>query len=90
MRVPWVAWNAEKQAFDASRTWLENSLLINIHHRASIVRDYYFARPLVGVAEQIIGPNIKGATSQLTFKMKGNTRPFPWHQDNGYGELRSI
>jgi ectoine hydroxylase-related dioxygenase (phytanoyl-CoA dioxygenase family) len=19
--------------------------------------------------------------------MKGNTRPFPWHQDNGYGEL---
>jgi ectoine hydroxylase-related dioxygenase (phytanoyl-CoA dioxygenase family) len=39
------------------------------------------------VATQIIGPNVKGATSQLTFKMKGNTKPFGWHQDNGYGEL---
>jgi len=26
-------------------------------------------------------------TSQLTFKMRGNTRAFAWHQDNGYGEL---
>ncbi len=25
--------------------------------------------------------------SQLTFKMRGNTKPFGWHQDNGYGEL---
>ena len=39
------------------------------------------------VAEELIGPNIKGVTSQLTFKMRGNTMPFGWHQDNGYGEL---
>lgn len=39
------------------------------------------------MAEQLIGPNIKGATSQLTFKMRGHTKPFGWHQDNGYGEL---
>ena len=30
---------------------------------------------------------MKGATSQLTFKMRGNTMPFHWHQDNAYGEL---
>ena len=39
------------------------------------------------MAGQIIGPNVKGATSQLTFKMRGNTMPFHWHQDNAYGEL---
>lgn len=82
-----AAWEAEKEGFDPNKTWLENALLVNIHHKASIVRDYYFAGPLVDVAQQIIGANIKGATSQLTFKMKGNTRPFLWHQDNGYGEL---
>jgi ectoine hydroxylase-related dioxygenase (phytanoyl-CoA dioxygenase family) len=42
---------------------------------------------MVEIASQLIGPNIKGATSQLTFKMCGNTKPFGWHQDNGYGEL---
>jgi hypothetical protein len=82
-----VAWRAEKGEFDPSRTWLENALLPNIHHRSNIVRRYYFSGPLVDVAEAFIGPNIKGATSQLTFKMRGNTKPFAWHQDNGYGEL---
>ncbi|WP_336514210.1 phytanoyl-CoA dioxygenase family protein [Pollutibacter soli] len=82
-----TAWNAEKQAFDPAKSWLQNSLLVNIHHQAPAVRDYYFEGPLVDMAAQIIGPNIKGATSQLTFKMAGNTKPFGWHQDNGYGEL---
>ena len=82
-----TAWNAEKASFDPNRSWLENSLLVNIHHQAATVRNYYFEGPLVEIASQLIGPNIKGATSQLTFKMKGNTKPFGWHQDNGYGEL---
>ncbi|HMG11103.1 MAG TPA: phytanoyl-CoA dioxygenase family protein [Mucilaginibacter sp.] len=82
-----LAWNNEKESFDPDKSWLQNSLLVNIHHHAPTVCDYYFGGPLVDIASQIIGPNIKGATSQLTFKMKGNTRPFGWHQDNGYGEL---
>src|SRR5262245_50086369 len=81
------AWIAEKGEFDPTKTWLQNALLVNIHHKTKAVRDYYFRGPLVDVAEQLIGPNIKGATSQLTFKMRGNTKPFGWHQDNGYGEL---
>ena len=81
------AWTAEKESFDLGKTWLQNSLLVNIHHKAPIVKDYYFQGPLVDIASQLIGPNIKGATSQLTFKMRGNTKPFGWHQDNGYGEL---
>lgn len=81
------AWDKEKESFDPSKTWLQNSLLVNIHHQSAAVRDYYFEGPLVNIASQLIGPNIKGATSQLTFKMRGNTKPFGWHQDNGYGEL---
>ena len=86
-REAMVAWEAEKGPFDPKNTWLQNSLLVNIHHRSDAARQFYFSGPLVDVAEQIIGPNIKGATSQLTFKLRGNSTPFPWHQDNGYGHL---
>ena len=79
-----AAWQREKDEYNPKATWLKNSLLPDIHHRSSLVRRYYFDGPLVDVAEQLIGPNIKGATSQLTFKMRGNIKPFGWHQDNGY------
>ncbi len=81
------AWRSEKGDFDPGHTWLENALLPNIHHHSKMVRDYYFEGPLVDIAGQIIGPDLKGVTSQLTFKMRGNDKPFHWHQDNGYGEL---
>ena len=87
-REAMAAWVAEKVPFDPTRNWLQNSLLVNIHHRSDTARKFYFSGPIVDIAEQFIGPNIKGATSQLTFKMRGNTMPFGWHQDNGYGELR--
>lgn len=80
-------WHREKSGYDADSTWLQNALLPDIHHHAPIVRDYYFEGPLVDIATQVIGPNVKGVTSQLTFKMRGNTSAFGWHQDNNYGEL---
>lgn len=82
-----AAWTKAKGPFDPEATWLKNALLIDIHHASPAVCRYYFQGPLVDVAEQLIGPNIKGATSQLTFKLRGNTMPFGWHQDNGYGQL---
>jgi len=81
------AWNTDKTQFNPDGTWLQNALLGDIHHRSPIVRDFYFGGPLADMASQLIGPNIKAATSQLTFKMRGNTQAFGWHQDNGYGEL---
>ena len=80
-------WRKEKGEYSESNTWLQNALLVDIHKKAPLVKDFYYQGPIVNVAQQIIGPNIKGATSQLTFKMRGNTKPFDWHQDNGYGEL---
>ncbi len=56
-------------------------------HHAPIVRNYYFEGPLVDVAERLVGPNVKAATSQLTFKHRGNTQSFGWHHDNADGEL---
>ena len=82
-----AVWWQEKDEFKPGGTWLQNALLSDIHHRAPLVRDYYFEGPLVDIAEQLIGPNVKAATCQLTFKMRGNTQTFGWHQDNGYGEL---
>ena len=81
------AWNEENRKFDQSQTWLKNSLLTNIHRRSNLIRRYYFHGPFVDAAEQLVGPNLKGVTSQLSFKLRGNTRLAPWHQDNGYGEL---
>ncbi len=81
-----AAWN-EKYSFDAEKSWLQNSLLGDIHHRSPLVCRYCYDGPLMQIAQQVIGSNIKGATSQLTFKMRGNTKPFGWHQDSGYGEL---
>ena len=81
------AWHRDKGPFDPEATWLKNALLPDIHRQSESVHRYYCEGPLVDVAEQLIGPNIKGATSQLTFKMHGNTKPFGWHQDNGYGQL---
>ena len=81
------AWTQRKGSFDPQNNWLENSTLSDIHHLSATTRRYYFRGPLVDVAEQLIGLNIKGVTTQLTFKLRGNTMPFGWHQDNAYGEL---
>ena len=82
-----AAWNDKKKDVSPNGTWLQSALLVNIHHESPLARAYYFHGPLVDIASQLIGPNIKGATSQLTFKLRGNTKAFGWHQDNGYGQL---
>ncbi len=80
-------WREQKGETDPKGTWLQSALLPNVHHHDELIREFYFNGPLVDVATELIGPNIKGATSQLTFKLRGNTQSFGWHQDNGYGQL---
>ena len=82
-----AAWREDTREFNQHETWLKNSLLPNVHHRSNLIRCYYFRGPFVDVAEQLVSPNLKGVTSQLSFKLRGNTKIAPWHQDNGYGEL---
>ena len=80
-------WIEEKGPYDPEGTWLHNALLTDIDRKSNEVQTFYRNGPLLDVAEQLIGPNIKGAATQLTFKMRGNSMPFGWHQDNGYGQL---
>ena len=83
-------WEKEKGSFNPDSSWLQNSLLVDIHKKSDIVREFYFNGPVVDKMVQLIGPNIEGVTSQLTFKMRNNTKLFGWHQDNGYGELEPL
>lgn len=80
-------WAGEGRRFDPTTSSRQNILLSDVHRHAETVRRYYFQGPLVDLAEALIGPNVKAAASQLTYKMRGNTQRVPWHQDNGYGEL---
>lgn len=84
-----VTSRAEKGEFDPDKTWPRNALPNVIHHRSPATRELTHRGPLVDVAERLIGPNINGVTSQLTFKPRGNAKAFGWHQHNGYGELDS-
>ena len=77
-------WDAVKSGHAANEgTWLQAGLLPNIHHLSERCRDLYWRGPVVDVARELIGPNIKAVTSQLTFKMPGMTQGVDFHQDNG-------
>ena len=81
------AWNAHKESFTEGKTWTQNALLSDIHHCSDVACRYFFSGPLVDISVSLVAPNLKGASSQLTFKMRHNTQPFHWHQDTGYAEL---
>ena len=53
-----------------------------------LIRDIHYRSPLVDAMTHMIGPNIKAASDQLTFKQPGDDSPLQWHQDNGYGTLK--
>ena len=80
-------WFDLKEGYDANKNWLKNTLLQNIHHHSDAVRNFYFYGPFIEIMTKIIGDNIKGVQSQLSFKLKNNEKRVGWHQDNGYGEL---
>ena len=70
------AWRSAKQAFDPAQDLAAKfAAAQHGHHFSPAARRYYFTGPLVDVAEQLIRSNVKAASSQLTFKMAGNTIP---------------
>ena len=75
------------KTYDGSADWLTNALLVGVHKESELIRDVLYRSPLVDMMTQLIGPNIKLASNQLTFKHPHDTAPYQWHQDNGYGPL---
>ena len=81
------SWKTLKENYDPSKNWLKNTLLENIHLYSPLVKTFYISGPFLDIMKEVIGPNIKTVTSQLSFKLPGNQKRVGWHQDNGYGEL---
>jgi hypothetical protein len=83
-------WDVVKSGHEVNDgTWLQAGLLPNIHHLSERCRDLYWRGPVVDVARELIGPNVKAVTSQLTFKMPGMTQSVDFHQDNGCTQTSS-
>jgi len=78
---------AHTEEYDSGASWLSNALLVGVHEHSALFREVFYRAPLVDVMTQLIGPNIKLASNQLTFKHSGDSNPYDWHQDNGYGPL---
>jgi hypothetical protein len=82
-------WAEGHKVHDPSVGPLQDHLQYFPHHdkTAEFLRWFYFHGPLVDVVESVIGPNIKGAGTQLSNKRRHSALPVGWHQDNTYGEL---
>ncbi len=81
-------WDEVKSGHNVNEgTWLQAGLLPNIHHLSERCRDLYWCGPVVDVARDLIGSNVKAATAQLTFKMPGMIQSVDFHQDNGCTQL---
>lgn len=63
------------------------ALTVNTHlvARSPWLRDLVRSPRLLGVVRDLVGPDALLYWDQLVYKKPEKPRPFPWHQDNGYG-----
>lgn len=80
-------WDLANKDFDDKASWNQNALLNGVHKESLLFRDVMYNSQLVDAMTKVIGPNIKAASNQLVYKHPGDTRPYDWHQDNGFGPL---
>ncbi|MGH0035930.1 MAG: phytanoyl-CoA dioxygenase family protein [Myxococcota bacterium] len=55
-----------------------------LHVRSEVMRRFACSRPLVEIAVDLLGPDVRLWWDQAVFKRAGATSEVPWHQDNGY------
>lgn len=60
--------------------------MLDVHRTSPAIRSYYWSGPLVAVAAQLIGPNIKCAAATLRCRLAGHERESAWRQANGGAE----
>ena len=80
-------WAAANKAFDGSASWNQNALLNGVHKESLLFRQVMYGSSLVDAMTNVIGSNIKAASNQLVYKHPHDSRPYDWHQDNGFGPL---
>jgi phytanoyl-CoA hydroxylase len=52
--------------------------------RSEFVRGFVGTEPLVGLARDLVGPDVRLYWDQSVFKQSQGSEPVLWHQDNGY------
>jgi ectoine hydroxylase-related dioxygenase (phytanoyl-CoA dioxygenase family) len=55
--------------------------LVKLSPRA---RSFCSSPPLLDLAHDLLGPDVRLYWDQTVYKRPGTPSPFPWHQDNGY------
>ncbi len=58
---------------------------INCAAKSPLLRAFVSGPPFRDVAHDLIGPDVRLFWDQAVYKKTEAPRPFPWHQDNGYG-----
>jgi ectoine hydroxylase-related dioxygenase (phytanoyl-CoA dioxygenase family) len=51
------------------------------------IREFVRQPRLAEIAASILGPDVQLYWDQAVYKYPGTPRDFPWHQDNGYGQV---
>jgi ectoine hydroxylase-related dioxygenase (phytanoyl-CoA dioxygenase family) len=62
----------------------EITFTVHIVTRSAFVREFVTRPVFLGLAADLIGPDVRFYWDQAVYKKPGTQSPFPWHQDNGY------
>lgn len=62
----------------------EITFTVHLVTRSAALRELSAAPPLVDVAHDLVGPDVRLYWDQAVYKKPDTDAPFPWHQDNGY------
>ena len=63
-----------------------DSITFTVHlvSRSDVCRDFSRHPSLLGIAGDLVGPDVRMYWDQAVYKKPEPDREFPWHQDNGY------
>ena len=82
-----TALNAERDRFADPDAPL--SVDIQLVHRSRVIREFAVQGPQIGLAVEVLGPNVCFTHQQFVSKAADTCEAsdVPWHQDSGYGRL---
>lgn len=62
----------------------EITFTTHLVRRLPFVREFYCSELFRNICFDLIGPDVRIYWDQAIYKKPGVSKPFPWHQDNGY------
>jgi phytanoyl-CoA hydroxylase len=62
----------------------EITFTTHLVNRSPFMRKFYGSQLFRDIGHDLIGPDVRLYWDQAVYKKPGVSKPFPWHQDNGY------